>query len=114
KTKKSRRRYFSFPPHEVLKIKVSKNIITRGAIMMTSINMKKFDNILQNLPEDKRALAANLFEEMQFMKQTMAELKQLVQEQGTIQTFTQGQTSYPRENPALTAYNKTMGRYNQT
>jgi len=82
--------------------------------MMTSINMKKFDNILQNLPEDKRALAANLFEEMQFMKQTMAELKQLVQEQGTIQTFTQGQTSYPRENPALTAYNKTMGRYNQT
>lgn len=82
--------------------------------MMTSINMKKFDNILQNLPEDKQALAANLFEEMQFMKQTMAELKQLVQEQGTIQTFTQGQTSYPRENPALTAYNKTMGRYNQT
>ena len=82
--------------------------------MTISINMKRFDNILQKLPEDKQPFAANLFEEMIFMKQTMAELKAQVEEQGTIQTFTQGQTSYPRENPALTAYNKTMGRYNQT
>jgi|SRR5699024_3998407 len=82
--------------------------------MTTSINMKKFEDLLKDLPEDKQALAANLFEELKFMKETMAELKQLVQEQGTIQTFTQGQTSYPRENPALAAYNKTLGKYNQT
>ena len=82
--------------------------------MTISMNMKKFNSILQNLPEEKQALALNLFEEMEFMKQTMSELREQVKEQGTIQTFNQGQTSYPRENPALTAYNKTMGRYNQT
>lgn len=82
--------------------------------MTISINMKRFDNILQKLPEDKQPFAANLFEEMIFMKQAMAELKARVEEEGTIQIYEQGQTSYPRENPALTAYNKTMGRYNQT
>lgn len=82
--------------------------------MTISINMKKFEDILQDLPDDKQAMAANLFEEMQFMKQSMNELKGIVQEEGTIQIYEQGQTSFPRENPALTAYNKTMGRYNQT
>ena len=82
--------------------------------MTISINMKKFESILQKLPEDKQPFAANLFEEMQFMKRTMAELKAKVEEEGTIQIYTQGQNAYPRENPALTAYNKTMGRYNQT
>src|SRR5699024_7404562 len=85
-----------------------------GVNMTISINMKRFDNILQKLPEDKQPFAANLFEEMIFMKQAMAELKARVEEEGTIQIYEQGQTSYPRENPALTAYNKTMGRYNQT
>lgn len=82
--------------------------------MAISMNMKKFENILKELPQDKQPMASVLFEEMEFMKKSMDELKELVLEQGTIQTFTQGNNSYPRENPALTAYNKTMGRYNQT
>lgn len=82
--------------------------------MATSMNMKQLEKLLNNLPDDRQPLARNLFDELQFMKQTMAELKQQVKDEGTIQMFTQGQNTYPRENPALTAYNKTIGRYNQT
>src|SRR5699024_5933216 len=82
--------------------------------MTISINMKKFENILQKLTEDKQPFAANLFEEMQLMKRPMAEIKATVEEEGNIHTDTHGQKEYPREKLALNAYNTTMGRYNQT
>src|SRR5699024_3617067 len=78
------------------------------------MNMQKFENILKELRQDKQPMASVLCEEMEFMKKSMHELKELVLEQRTIEPFTQGNYAYPSENPALTAYNKTMGRYNQT
>ena len=56
--------------------------------MAISMNMRKFENILKELPQDKQPMASVLFEEMEFMKKSMDELKELVLEHGTIQTFT--------------------------
>lgn len=82
--------------------------------MSISKNMKQVKKILEYIPEDRQPMAQGLFDELTFMQQTMRKLKAQVRKEGAIHMFTQGQNTYPREHPALTAYNKTIQRYNQT
>ena len=79
-----------------------------------SKELKRLKQTLKNVQEDRRPIAENLFEELAFMEKTMDSLKAQVNEEGPVSMFKQGAQEFLREHPALTAYNKTLQRYNQT
>lgn len=69
--------------------------------------------ILQKIPEDKKAIATRLADELIFMRETLEDLKAQVKKYGTIEHFEQGKQSFLRESPALKSYNATIQRYSQ-
>lgn len=68
-------------------------------------------DILARMPEDKKAIAGRIADELIFMQATLAELKKQIKENGTIEHFEQGRQSFLRESPALKSYNTTIQRY---
>ncbi len=79
-----------------------------------SLEMKRLKKILKNIPEDRRPIGESMFEELAFMDKTMDSLKARVNKDGPVDLFKQGKQEFLRESPALTAYNKTLQRFNQT
>lgn len=79
-----------------------------------SKELKRLKKTLQEIPDDRRPIAESLFDELAFMDQTMQKLREQVNKDGPISLFKQGKQEFLREHPALTAYNKTIQRYNQT
>ena len=73
----------------------------------------EFSDILKKIPEDKKKIAENIVDELLFMKETLADLKAQVKENGTVEHFEQGKQNFLRENPALKSYNTTVQRYSQ-
>jgi len=76
--------------------------------------MKKrstFDDILQKVPEDKRAIAEKLIEELSFIEKTLGRLKTQIEETGEVEHFQQGKQDFYRESPALKSYNTTVQRF---
>ena len=71
----------------------------------------EFDQLVEKVPEDRKAVALNLVEELIFMKATLADLRKIIREKGTIEPFEQGRQSFLRESPALKSYNTTIQRY---
>lgn len=69
--------------------------------------------ILQKIPEDKKAIGQRLADELIFMQQTLEDLKKQINKYGTIEHFEQGKQSFLRESPALKSYNATIQRYSQ-
>lgn len=67
--------------------------------------------ILRKVPEDKKSIAGRLADELVFMQETLADLKQQVKDKGTVEHFEQGKQSFLRENPALRSYNTTLKQY---
>lgn len=70
--------------------------------------------ILAKIPNDKKAIAARLADELVFMQETLADLKQQVKDTGTLEHFQQGKQDFMRESPALRSYNNTLKQYNST
>lgn len=70
-----------------------------------------FSEILEKIPSDKKKIGENLIEELTFMRETLADLKDQVRKTGTIEQFEQGRQSFLRESPALKSYNTTVQRY---
>ena len=70
-----------------------------------------FDQLIEKVPEDRKQIARNLVEELIFMRETLADLRKLIREKGTIEPFEQGRQSFLRESPALKSYNTTIQRY---
>ena len=68
-------------------------------------------SLLEKIPPEKKKVAEKLVEELRFMEETLAELKDQIREHGTIELFEPGKQSFLRENPALKAYNTTVQRY---
>lgn len=79
-----------------------------------SANMQRVEKVLEEIPEERQAMAQSLYDELSFMQATMDQLKQQVKEHGAVDYFKQGAQEFWRESPALTAYNKSVQRYNQT
>lgn len=79
-----------------------------------SINLEKLREQIDKEENVNQAVAYDLLEELEFMKETMQELKQTVQLHGATYIFTQGEQEYLKENPAMKAYNATMPKYNAT
>lgn len=79
-----------------------------------SKEMKRLKRTLKDIPEDRRPIGESLFDELAFMDKTLETLRAQVNEEGPTSMFKQGKQQFLREHPALTAYNKTLQRYNQT
>ena len=58
-------------------------------------------DILQNIPEDKKAIAARIADELVFMQKTLLQLRKHIDEHGTIELFKNGSQEMLRESPAL-------------
>lgn len=71
----------------------------------------KFKKYLSDLPKEKLSAAEGLIQEAAFMRATLKELKDIVDENGPIDNFVQGDNEYPREHPALKSYNTMIQRY---
>ena len=78
---------------------------------MTKKQNAELNRIIKQVPEDKRAIAANLVEEIRFMYDTMGDLKEKIRQYGTVELFEQGKQRFLRENPAVKSYNTTIQRY---
>ena len=57
---------------------------------MTKKQITELNEIIQQVPADKRVIAANLVEEIVFMYETMEDLKSKIRQYGTVELFEQG------------------------
>lgn len=67
--------------------------------------------LLEKIPKEKKKVGEKLVEELRFMEEIIADLKEQIRINGTIEHFEQGKQSFLRENPALKSYNTTVQRY---
>jgi hypothetical protein len=67
--------------------------------------------ILATIPKDKQPVASRLAAELDFMHDTLEDLKLQIREGGTMEHFSQGKQNFLRESPALKSYNTTIQRY---
>ncbi|MEX2957014.1 hypothetical protein AB4M78_11325 [Staphylococcus pasteuri] len=79
-----------------------------------SINLEQLKKQIDKDENVNKPVAYDLIEELTFMKETMAELKNTVQTHGATYIFRQGEQEYLKENPAMKSYNTTVSKYNAT
>jgi hypothetical protein len=72
---------------------------------------RQFNKILKQVPEDRKPIAEKLIKEITFMAKTLDELREQIEEGGTVELFKQGNQEFLRESPALKGYNTTVQRY---
>jgi len=63
------------------------------------------------LPEDKRRLAEGLMQEAAFMRVTLEETREIIDQEGVIELFEQGKQRFLREHPATKVYAALINRY---
>lgn len=74
-------------------------------------DMEELKKIVALVPEDRRAVAERLADELAFMAQTLQNLRKSVTARGAVELFEQGTQKFLRESPALKGYNTTVQRY---
>ena len=79
-----------------------------GEILMKTT---KLDKILEKIPSEKRNEADLIVEELEFILETIKDLKKKIKETGSVEHFINGKQDFLRESPALTSYNKLMKTY---
>jgi len=73
--------------------------------------MEELKKIVSLVPDDRRAVAERLADELAFMAQTLQNLRKAVTDRGAVELFEQGTQKFLRESPALKGYNTTVQRY---
>lgn len=73
--------------------------------------IKRLTDIFKEVDSKKQRTIKGLIEESAFMKVTLLELKEIIQNEGVINEMPQGEYSIMREHPALKSYNTTIQRY---
>lgn len=73
--------------------------------------IKRLTDIFKEVDSKKQRTIKGLIEESAFMKTTLLELKEIIQNEGVINEMPQGEYSIMREHPALKSYNTTIQRY---
>ena len=63
--------------------------------------------ILEKIPENKKAIARDIIEEIIFMKKTLKNLKDTINEKGAVDYY----HGNMRESPAVKSYNQMIQRY---
>ena len=78
---------------------------------MTKANIKKLNDLVDLVPQEKQVVATRLVEELVFMAETLADLKENIKQHGTIELFKQGSQEFYRESPAVKSYSTLIARY---
>lgn len=86
-----------------------KKKVSKETLVNREIN--RLTNLFKDIDANKRLTAKGLIEEASFMKATLQELKEMIDEQGPIDEMPQGEYSILREHPALKSYNTMVQRY---
>ncbi len=73
--------------------------------------MTRLKKLLQVLPGDRLQSAEGLISEAAYMRATLAELREIIDRDGPVELFIQGQNEYNREHPAVKSYNAMVQRY---
>ena len=69
------------------------------------------DHLLNFIAEDKKSIAKNLISELEFMAETLSDLKAIIREKGAEEEFCNGKQHFTRERPAMNSYTKLIARY---
>ena len=80
-------------------------------IKKISKDLEQFEDIMKIIPDERKTIAQNLITELCFMTKTLENLRETIEENGTVDLFEQGKQRFMRESPALKAYNTTIQRY---
>ncbi len=67
--------------------------------------------LLKDVPKSKLSAADGLIKRIAFMAITLEDLEADMNENGTVEEFTQGENSYDRQRPAAQLYNTTVKNY---
>lgn len=71
----------------------------------------RLNKIYADLDGKKKQVAEGLISEAAFMRSTLTQLKQMIDEAGPIDEMSQGEYSILREHPAVKTYNTMIQRY---
>lgn len=78
------------------------------------LEKKRLDDIFSSIDADKKDVAQGLIDEAAFMRVTLQDLKEEINENGTIDIMPQGEYSIRRQSPEVQTYNTMIQRYNTT
>jgi len=70
--------------------------------------------LLKNVPKDKLSAATGIIQRAAFMAITLEDLEADINENGTVESFMQGDYEYDRQRPAAQLYNTTVKNYTAT
>ncbi len=74
--------------------------------------INRLSKILVDVDENRKSVMQGLIEESAFMRVTLKQLKEEIDEKGPIDEMPQGDYTILREHPALKSYNTMIQRYN--
>lgn len=69
-------------------------------------DVRKLKKILKLVPADRKDIAEKLIVEISFVAETLADLREKIKENGTVDHFKQGKQEFLRESPALKSYKR--------
>lgn len=73
---------------------------------------KELEEILKKIPKEKANEAELVAEELRFVLETAAKLRNDIEKNGAVEHFINGKQDFLRESPAMISYNKIMKTYN--
>jgi len=73
--------------------------------------INKLDRIFKSLPDDRKKLVEGLKQQAAFMVATLAELQEILDNDGAVDLFEQGEQRMLREHPAAKTYNAMIRNY---
>lgn len=86
--------------------------MTREERIQEEVN--RLESVFEDVDADKREAALGLIEEAAFMRITLQDLKEEINEKGTVDIMPQGEYSIRRQSPEVQTYNTMIQRYNTT
>lgn len=69
------------------------------------------NDVLARVPSDKREIAESITKELEFMTETLDELKAEIRKYGCVTEYKNGKQEFLRENPAAKTYGTLVQRY---
>lgn len=76
--------------------------------------LKQIQKIFEQEDTSKNKLGLSLVDKAMFMEQTLAKLKEKIEQDGVVTIMCQGSYEIERENPALKSYTSLIKNYNST
>ncbi len=80
--------------------------------MRLNKNMKGLKAILNDVPNDRKAIADSLFEELRFIQNILESLKKQVLDDGAVTEMINGEQKLLIQHPAFKGYTTMIQRYN--